>query len=205
MHSHTPAVPRFGRRLPPLTPGAGPAPNISAPMPTHVHMVFGGEMTLGWYTPGPARTVGTFLRADPVTHRKSDHGQYVSSLSQSLALAHRCERGRCGPLSFSGTMSTRQRAIPRQIILRHATATRAGIMRQRTCGMAHPRTTHPRTTPRVFLNFYYPLTHPHSRMTHPRTTRPRTTHPREQVLCDKGHVGSCGEPTYLVGLGGAAP
>ena len=47
-------------------------------MPTHVHMVFGGEMTLGWYTPGPARTVGTFLRADPVTHRKSDHGQYVS-------------------------------------------------------------------------------------------------------------------------------
>jgi len=65
-------------KLPPTTPGAGPAPNASAPPPTHVHMVAGGWMTLGWYTPGPPKTVGEFLEADPSTHRKSDTGLYDS-------------------------------------------------------------------------------------------------------------------------------
>ena len=44
-----------------------------------VHMVAGGFMTLGWYTPGPPRTVGEFLEADPKTHRKSDHGNYYAT------------------------------------------------------------------------------------------------------------------------------
>jgi sucrose-6-phosphate hydrolase SacC (GH32 family) len=34
--------------LPANTPGAGPAPNASAPVPTHAHLVFGGELTMGW-------------------------------------------------------------------------------------------------------------------------------------------------------------
>ena len=65
--------------LPRLTPGAGTAPNASAPPPTHVHMVMGGMMTLGWYTPGPPKTLGTFMPADPKTHRKSDHGPYYAT------------------------------------------------------------------------------------------------------------------------------
>ena len=66
--------------LPPTTPGAGAAANASARPPTHCHMVMGGEMTLGWYTPPTAPgTLGSFVRADSTTHRKSDHGQYYAT------------------------------------------------------------------------------------------------------------------------------
>jgi len=65
--------------LPAFTPGAGPAPNASIPAPTHVHMAFGGMMTLGWYTPGAEKTLGTFEELPTSTHRKSDHGQYYAT------------------------------------------------------------------------------------------------------------------------------
>ena len=66
--------------LPKLTPGAGPAANASASPPTHCHMVMGGEMTLGWYTPPTTpKALGDFARADSATHRKSDHGQYYAT------------------------------------------------------------------------------------------------------------------------------
>jgi hypothetical protein len=60
--------------LPAVTPGAGPAPNRTAPPPTHVHMAAGGYMTLGWYIPSHPKTIGTFTEADPKTRRKSDYG-----------------------------------------------------------------------------------------------------------------------------------
>jgi hypothetical protein len=75
--------------LPPVTPGAGPPKNASAgAQPTHVHMTSGGFMTLGWYTPGPPKTVGEFLEADPKTKRKSDHGKYYAT--KDCAITNLC-------------------------------------------------------------------------------------------------------------------
>ena len=42
-------------------------------------MAFGGMMTLGWYTPGAPKSLGTFEELPPSTHRKSDHGQYYAT------------------------------------------------------------------------------------------------------------------------------
>ena len=42
-------------------------------------MVMGGEMTVGWYKPGPPKTLGVFTNADAKTHRKSDHGNYYAT------------------------------------------------------------------------------------------------------------------------------
>lgn len=35
--------------------------------------------TARWYTPGPPKTLGEFILADPKTHRKSDQGQYYAT------------------------------------------------------------------------------------------------------------------------------
>ena len=66
-------------RLPPPTPGSGPAANASQQQPTHVHMSFGGFMLPGFYDSGPPQHLGTWREADPKTHRKSDHGIYYAT------------------------------------------------------------------------------------------------------------------------------
>jgi beta-fructofuranosidase len=70
--------------LPRPTPGSeSPAYNSrghsEVKQPTHVHMVGGGWMSLGQYTAGAPKTNGTWLPADPKTHRKADWGNYYAT------------------------------------------------------------------------------------------------------------------------------
>eukprot|EP01046_Picozoa_sp_COSAG06_P077311 COSAG06_NODE_25111_length_645_cov_0.490842_1_plen_115_part_00 len=62
--------------LPERTVGAGPPPDNKTE-PTHVHMSFGGSMSLGWYEDGAPGTVGNWTDANHLGfgNRKSDHGE----------------------------------------------------------------------------------------------------------------------------------
>ena len=70
-------------KLPNITAGAGPAPTGAA-MPTHVYKVSSGGrdwMTVGTYTPGTPKVLGTFKATAGVPHSQwlVDQGAFYAS------------------------------------------------------------------------------------------------------------------------------
>ena len=98
--------------LPGRTPGAGPSPDNKTE-PTHVHMSFGGSMSLGWMEDGAPRSVGNWTDAgekstEPINFRpiQGNEDQALPNVSHCGNHYAASEQARSASRTESQTMAT---------------------------------------------------------------------------------------------------